>query len=127
MKYFKQWISQEIDVSVGLAEGRSTLTKLIDERKQLACELASLQERYKDLQTSSNDEEPPKKVIKSLDETYFAHPNDAVPNDEISILKEKIDEIKTDIECKNTQINEIQQMVIEGDLGKLKIKNHSTT
>jgi hypothetical protein len=41
-----QWISQEIDVSVGLAEGRSTLTKLIEERKQLACELASLQERY---------------------------------------------------------------------------------
>ena len=48
----KQWISQEIDVSVGLAEGRSTLTKLIDERKQLACELASLQERYKDLHVS---------------------------------------------------------------------------
>ncbi len=66
-------------------------------------------------------------MIQSLDETYFAHPNDAVPNDEISVLKEKIDEIKTDIECKNTQINEIQQMVIEGDLGELKMKYLLTT
>lgn len=61
-----------------------------------------------------------------LDATYFARPNDPGNNEmseEVRELKNKIDGIKCDIECKNTQINEIQQMVIEGDQGKICLLN----
>ena len=32
-------------------------------------------------------------------------------------LEQRIERIKEDIECKNVQITEIQQMVLEGDQG----------
>jgi len=118
----QQWITQEIEISVGLAEGRQTLTKLIEERKDLAGELTKLQDKYKELQNNSNDDEPPSKLDKAeaANTTYFARPNNLTmieSSEEIRELKNKIDGIKCDIECKNTQINEIQQMVIEGDQG----------
>ena len=121
--FFKQWITQEIEISVGLAEGRLTLSKLIDERKDLAGELTRLQEKYRE--ANSNDDEPPSKMKrdeKILDTTYLTRLNDGgninETSDEFRDLRDKIENIKCDIECKNTQINEIQQMVIEGDQGK---------
>ena len=98
------------------------MAKLIEERKELAGELTKLQEKHKDLQSNSNEDEPPNKLNKrgEMDTTYFARPNNVTmieSNEEIKDLKAKIDAIKCDIECKNTQINDIQQMVIEGDQG----------
>jgi len=49
----QQWITQEIEISVGLAEGRQTLTKLIEERKDLAGELTKLQDKYYNIFCSS--------------------------------------------------------------------------
>lgn len=76
------------------------------------------------------EDEPPAKLKRetsnvNLDTTYVARNNNnnnnfinnVEYNEEMKELKDKIENIKSEIECKNTQINEIQQMVIEGDQG----------
>jgi hypothetical protein len=112
-------------VSVGLAEGRATLTKLIDERKELAVELTRLQAKYKSLDPHGHDVPPPSKMMRreatyNLDTTYVASNNDQYEicesnESSLDYLQERVNSIKNEIECKSTQINEIQQMIIEGD------------
>ncbi len=121
-------------MSVSLAEGRLTLSKLIEERKELAVELARLQSKHKSLDPHCQEASPPSKVMKreisyDLDTTYVANnsggPCDGTEanEDSVSYLRQRIQHIKNEIECKNTQINEIQQMVIEGDQGKWHIRS----
>ena len=112
----RQWITQEIELSVGLAEARLNLNKLIEERKDTAAELQRLTAELAQVSDDEDAAPPKRKMFKEED-------NGATPTDEESSgsakkqIQTRIERLKEDIECKNVQINEIQQMVIEGDQG----------
>lgn len=115
----RSWVTQEIELSVNLAEARINLNKLIEERKESAAELARLEEKLNEL----HDENGPSRKRKffknnEFDVTYKQ--GDNADDDEMSraTLESRIERIKEDIECKTVQINEIQQTVIEGDQGE---------
>jgi kinesin family protein 4/21/27 len=120
------WITQELDLSVNIAEARMNLNKLIEERKESAAELTKLEEKLNEIDDELTN--PPKNKERKfeMDSTYIAGantPNDIDLCDEEALvrdrqeLEQRIERLKEDIECKNVQINEIQQMVIEGDQG----------
>ena len=115
----RQWITQEIEVAVGIAEGQLTLNKLIEERKELAAEMKHLEQRLGESGDNDNDE-PPAKMRAGLDQTYVSNRNNnnngGEESEEVRAqLREKIENLKNEIECKSTQIEEIQQMVLESD------------
>jgi kinesin family protein 4/21/27 len=125
----RQWISNELELSVGLAEARINLNKLIEERKESAAELARLQEKLNEINDDQSSGQPAVKrkyLGAEMDSTYIANKDfdeDAL-NSMASPCKSskhqlelRIERIKEDIECKNVQITEIQQMVLEGDQG----------
>ena len=113
-------ITQELELSVNLAEARINLNTLIAERKETAAELAKLQEELTRMDQEDKSMPPPKRKF-DIDATYIAGANDANNTDDQESqlqrlqLEQQIERIKEDIECKNIQINEVQQMVIEGD------------
>jgi len=116
------WITQELELSVGLAEARINLNTLIAERKETAAELAKLQDDLARMeQEAKNQCMPPPKRKFDIDATYIAgsSSNNNLEDEETELhrlqTEQRIERIKEDIECKNLQINEIQQMVIEGD------------
>ena len=125
----RQWISNELELSVGLAEARINLNKLIEERKESAAELARLQEKLNELNEDHSCGQPAVKrkyLGSEMDSTYIANKDPEEDNlNSISSpfkssrhqLEQRIERIKEDIECKNVQITEIQQMVLEGDQG----------
>ena len=136
----RAWVTQELELSVNLAEARINLNKLIDERKESAAELAKLTEKLtKEYGSSSSDDAssmmppPPAPAAKrsrflassDMDTTYIAYPSasgdSTCTGEEVESrgqLEQKIEQLKEEIECKTIQINDIQQMVIEGDQGK---------
>jgi kinesin family member 4 len=134
----RAWISQEVELSVGLAEARINLNKLIDERKECAVELARLNDKLTELNTENplmplvplakrkNLESDAGNTPGCMDSTYIARPAIAtnMDDDEAHInkahIQQRIERIAEEIEGKNVQINEIQQMVIEGDAGNKK-------
>ena len=121
------WITQELELSVGLAEARINLNTLIAERKETAAELAKLQDELAKMEqeTKTSQSMPPPKRKFDIDATYIAGSgggggnNTNLEDEETELqrlqIEQRIERIKEDIECKNLQINEIQQMVIEGD------------
>lgn len=123
----RSWITQELELSVGLAEARINLNNLLAERKETAAELAKLQEELNAKFNSSNDESMPPPASLSIkrkfdnDATYIAGSASScgLEDEETQLnrlqLEQRIERIKEDIEMKSVQINEIQQMVIEGD------------
>jgi len=112
----RQWITQEIEIQVGLSEAQFTKAQLLDERKELSAELAVLQQRLGD--DGAESDEPPAKMRAGLDQTYVSssNRNNGDESDESRAqLRDKIDNVKGEIECKSIQINEIQQMLLESD------------
>ncbi len=113
----RSWVTQEIELSVNLAEARINLNKLIEERKESAAELARLEEKMNEL----DDENGPSRKRKFKNEFDMGYKQSDNADDEEmsrSTLESRIERIKEDIECKTVQINEIQQTVIEGDQGE---------
>ncbi len=117
---------------MNFAEARINLNKLLEERKETAAELTKLQDRLTDIGVA---EEPPSKqrkcvdmdstyvtsnCSKELDEEAGATGNSPSKMNRIQLVQ-RIERIKEEIECKNVQINELQQMVIEADQGKPKL------
>ncbi len=119
----RAWVTQEIEVSAGLAEAQINLNKLIQERRESAAELAQLKKELSDINEDygASSSKRNKTVHHNMDSTYVASRDDDYISDAKSALKseieQKIERTEEDIECKNVQINEIQQMVIEGDQG----------
>jgi hypothetical protein len=124
-------VSQEIDLSVNIAEARINLQKMLDERKEAASELAKLTKELADMDDLDMSQplakRPRAPQTFSLDSTYIAGAASAVSpakyeEDESKVqarleLEDRICRLNEDIECKNIQINEAQQTVIEGDQG----------
>jgi kinesin family protein 4/21/27 len=69
----RQWITQEIEIQVGLSEAQLTKAQLLDERKELSAELAELQLRLGD--DGAESDEPPAKMRAGLDQTYVSSSN----------------------------------------------------
>lgn len=124
----RSWITQELELSVGLAEARINLTKLIEERKESSADLITLTEKLEQLNENvgkSGSMYPPIKQRKhgnaDMDSTYITSTCDEEDSEEVkknrNELEKRIERIKEEIEMKNVQINEIQSMVIEGDQG----------
>jgi hypothetical protein len=109
------WIANELELSVSLAEARANLAKLIDERKKSAAELVILGERLKALR----DRAAAKQRRVDMDSTYVVSSCDEEEDGEAKKrrgeLERQIKRNKEEIEKKNVQINELQSMVIEGD------------
>ena len=111
-----EWITQEIELSVGLAEARLNLNKLIEERKDTAAELHRLTAELAQISDDEDAAPPKRKLFKEED-------NGATPTHEETSgsakkqIQTRIERLKEDIECKNIQIKQIQQMLIEGDQG----------
>ena len=122
----RQWISQELDLSVSLAEARINLNKLIEQRKETSAELSKLTDRLSKEFGADSDADVAmatsslKRRVEShdMDTTYVAGSR-AIESDPPSKADQllKIEQLKEEIECKTIQINDIQQMVIEGDQG----------
>jgi kinesin family protein 4/21/27 len=124
------WMTQEIELSVGLAEARINLNRLIEERKESGAELTKLAEKLEEMKSEEmgGGGAPAKRNKPSydMDATYIAGSRavEASANEEEggssgrAKLEQQIERLREEIECKNVQINEIQQMVIEGDLGR---------
>lgn len=103
----RNWVTQELDLSVDIAVARINLNNLIEERKESAAELKRLQEKLQELEDFANEEPGTKrKQISNFSDEEFESPIQ---------LEEKIERLKEDIEGKSLQINEIQQMVIDGE------------
>jgi kinesin family protein 4/21/27 len=122
----RSWITQELELSVGLAEARINLNILLAERKETAAELAKLQEELNKFDELMPPPKQPSKRKFDTDTTYIAGSSvgssissNCLEDDENQLnrlqLEQRIERIKEDIEMKSVQINEIQQMVIEGD------------
>jgi kinesin family member 4 len=121
----RSWITQELELSVGLAEARINLNNLLAERKETAAELAKLQEELNKFDELMPPPQQPSKRKFDTDTTYIAgssvgnSSSNCVDDEENQLnklqLEQRIERIKEDIEMKSVQINEIQQMVIEGD------------
>ncbi len=123
-------MSQEIDLSVNIAEARINLQKMLDERKEAASELARLTKELSEMDDEILHHQPLMKRPRAigLDSTYIAGAasndltSNATEDEEMEKarheLEERIYRLKDDIDCKNIQINEAQQTVIEGDQGK---------
>lgn len=91
--------------------------KLLEERKESAMELNRLEEKVASLKDTDEMKPPAAKQPKK----YYYHNNEEKePDDEESVLQleNKIERLKEEIECKSNQINEIQQMVLDGDQGR---------
>jgi hypothetical protein len=122
----QQWITQEIELSVSIAEAKLNLTKLIEERKESALELAKCEEKLALDAGGSNDEDaaecdegPPACKRRYLhcdggDNSQDDEQENAGKSGRAR-LAARIARIKEDIECKSIQINDIQQMILEGD------------
>jgi hypothetical protein len=115
-------VSQEIDLSVNIAEARINLQKMLDERKEAASELARLTKELYDLEDEISRPVMKRPRAVGLDSTYIAGANNDAEEDQEKVqarldLEDRIERLKEDIECKNIQINEAQQTVIEGDQG----------
>ena len=135
----RAWVTQELELSVNLAEARINLNKLIEERKETAAELNKLTDKLnKEFGSAPMSDDaslmpPPPVPAKrrflggDMDSTYRAYPSaDSVgasgeETESRGQLEQKIQQLKEEIECKTIQINDIQQMVIEGDQGKLSL------
>lgn len=116
----RSWITMELEASVFLAEARLNLNKLIDLRKGLNAELITLTDRYDRLGENSGMPPPLKNPRKNqdMDSTYVASTCDEEESDETkrrAELEKRIERIKEEIEMKNVQINETQQILIDGD------------
>lgn len=119
----RSWITNELELSVGLAEARLNLAKLIEERKESSIELIQLTEK---LDRYGQENDVPYKQRKlgnvELDSTYVASTADEEDSEERKKkrdeLAKRIERTKEEIEMKNVQINELQAMVIEGDAGQ---------
>lgn len=129
------WVTQELEYSVALAEARINLNKLIEARKESAAELARLTERFNEMVDDDDFCKPTSSKLPKytdMDATYVAGsrftPSISTPSmsndqsDEYEInqltrgqIEQRIIRLKEDIECKNIQITEAQQTVIEGD------------
>jgi kinesin family protein 4/21/27 len=127
----RTWVTQEIEVKAGLEEAQINLNKLIQERRDSAAELEALKREFveeyvdddedvknDDAANSTKSSSRPKRNRFNMDATYVQQQN-GIANEERAELKreleQKIKRVEDDIECKNLQINEIQQMVIEND------------
>ena len=98
--FFQSWIKLELECSVGVAEARLSLNKLIDERKVSAVELAELEDKRPVMEsTIANDN-----VSDQCEDTSNAQQQQ----------QQLIAHLKQDIQFKSLLINQIQQMVIEG-------------
>lgn len=116
----RQWISQELELSVNIAEARLNLTKLMDERKESAAELARLEEKLAVLADLSDSDQGTDGETRhpAHKRKFGAAAAAAAVDDEFedrAQLRARIERLREDIECKSIQINDIQQMVLEGD------------
>lgn len=121
------WITQELDLSVNIAETRILLTQLIEERKEANSELTRLNKERNDLIELNNNiakQSNNKRKLVDMDCTYVAGGPAAPSNDDqeevernnaIADLDSRILRLEEEIECKSIQITEIQQTVIDGD------------
>ncbi len=114
----RSWITNELELSVGLAEARANLAKLIEERKESGAELVCLTDKLEALGERECGGNAKQRRV-DMDSTYMASTCDEEDGGEVKIRKEKlekqIERVKEEIEMKNVQINELQSMVIEGD------------
>jgi hypothetical protein len=104
-----------------LAEAKLNLTKLIKERKDLACELAKYEEELALAGNNADDDDddecaPPssKRLLTEQGVSHFAGQENGNKTARAE-LKERIGRVKDELECKSMQINDIQQMILEGD------------
>ena len=122
-------LSQEIEMSVCLQEAQNDLTKLIQDRKDLASELVALKSEYEEFADAECDgghssaSYAKRNKIQheyNMDSTYISSsPNKEEENESRlnykQALEQKIQRVEDDIECKNVQINALQQMMLESD------------
>ena len=117
----RAWITQEIEFSVGIQEAQANLNKLIQERREAAAELQAVKREYEEYAEDCGGTTygtKRSKVVLSMDATYVSNNKDEESESRKlykSELDLKIKRIEDDIECKNVQINEIQQMMLESD------------
>jgi len=110
------WIANELELSISLAEARANLAKLIDERKESDAELVILGGRLEALRERKGDRAAAKQRRVDMDSTYGVSTCDVEEDGEAKKRRgEQIKRNKEEIEKKNVQINELQSMVIEGD------------
>lgn len=113
----KQWITQELELSVNIAEARINLNKLIDERKESAAELARLEDKLASMSETATGESDLESGVDSRHPAVKRKLNTQQHDDEDdrTQMRARVDRLREDIECKSIQINDIQQMVLEGD------------
>ena len=114
-------VTQEIDLSACIQESQVNLNKLINERREAAAELEALKAEFDSLNgdetLGTSYSAKRSKINYNMDSTYVSGKEEESENNKAGKqeLEKKIKRIEDDIECKNVQINEIQQMVIESD------------
>lgn len=111
-------------MSVNIAEARLNLNKLTEERKESAAELARLEDK---LASMADDSDMSIEAPAAKRNRLYSRATDGSENESESApetrsqLKVRVERLREDIECKSIQINDIQQMVLEGDQGLSKI------
>lgn len=109
----RTWITQELELSVSIAEARINLSKLLEERKENAADLARLTDKLNRLNEAENSMSRNKRKYTENDTEEGEDNNESSKTE----LMQRIQRLNEEIECKSLQINEIQQMVIDGEQG----------
>lgn len=108
---------------MNISEARLNLGKLIEERKESAAELARLEEKLTTMHEAGESDMDGESRQPAMKRKFAATDNAFDSDEDRAHLRARIDRLKEDIECKSIQINDIQQMVLEGDQGKIEILN----
>ena len=112
-EWLRGWMTQQIELSVGLAEGKINLNRLMQERKELAAEFTKLSNKLDG--TIMDDEASEKRNKVSYDIENIA----SVSANQCSSGTAKLKQLQNEIDCKTAQINQIQQILIKGDQGEI--------
>ena len=123
----RSWITHELELSVGIAEARSSLTKLIEEKKQFTDDLIKATNSLQEMNKKSCAFPPPNKQRKQdMNSTYIASAHDDIDSNietKRTELERRIERLNEEVEMKKAQIEEIQSMVIEDEKSKFLFNN----
>jgi kinesin family protein 4/21/27 len=116
----RTWVTQEIEVKVAIEEAHINLNQLtfFQERRDMAAqldELMRMSQEYADHDDNEDESDVsssrPKRKRYDMNVTYVQQSRAELKRE----LELEIKRVEDQIECKNVQINEAQQMVIEND------------
>ncbi|KAK7485932.1 hypothetical protein BaRGS_00022798 [Batillaria attramentaria] len=99
----RKWLNHELDVRVSLREARYHMELLIADRKELSAQMRKLKEKIGDVSPSKK----------------YLWLNDSGSREERSFeeeeVRKQIEELATDIELRNIQIQDLQQKICDAD------------